>query len=73
MHSLRGTLIGFFWIEQWDEHGFAYDLSMMQEGKILNQSQMVLRDGKIFFDEEVYVHPHYHRHPHGTVPHEHKP
>ncbi len=32
-----------------------------------------MRDGKILFDEEVYAHPHYHRHPHGTVPHEHKP
>lgn len=32
-----------------------------------------MRNGRIFFDEEVYVHPHYHRHPHGTVPHEHKP
>lgn len=32
-----------------------------------------IRDGRIFFDEEVYAHPHYHRHPHGTVPHEHKP
>jgi cobalt/nickel transport system ATP-binding protein len=31
-----------------------------------------MRNGKIFIDEEVYVHPHYHRHPHGTVPHEHK-
>ncbi|MCK5484679.1 MAG: ATP-binding cassette domain-containing protein [Desulfobacterales bacterium] len=32
-----------------------------------------MRDGKILFDEEVYAHPHYHRHPHGTVPHEHQP
>lgn len=32
-----------------------------------------MRDGKILFDEEIYVHPHYHRHPHGTVPHEHRP
>jgi cobalt/nickel transport system ATP-binding protein len=32
-----------------------------------------MRDGKILLDEEVYTHPHYHRHPHGTVPHEHKP
>ncbi|UCF84574.1 MAG: ABC transporter ATP-binding protein [Desulfobacteraceae bacterium] len=31
-----------------------------------------MRNGKIFIDEEVYVHPHYHRHPHGAVPHEHK-
>ena len=31
-----------------------------------------MRNGKIFIDEEVYEHPHYHRHPHGTVPHEHK-
>ncbi len=31
-----------------------------------------MRDGKILLDEEVYAHPHYHRHPHGTVPHEHK-
>lgn len=32
-----------------------------------------MRDGKILFDEELYAHPHYHRHPHGTVPHEHNP
>ena len=32
-----------------------------------------MRNGNILFDEEVYAHPHYHRHPHGTVPHEHKP
>ena len=31
-----------------------------------------MRNGKILIDEEVYVHPHYHRHPHGAVPHEHK-
>ena len=31
-----------------------------------------MRNGKILVDEEVYVHPHYHRHPHGSVPHEHK-
>ena len=32
-----------------------------------------MRNGKMLFDEEVYAHPHYHRHPHGTVPHEHRP
>jgi len=31
-----------------------------------------MRNGKILVDEEVYVHPHYHRHPHGSIPHEHK-
>lgn len=32
-----------------------------------------IRDGKILLEEEVYAHPHYHQHPHGTVPHEHQP
>lgn len=31
-----------------------------------------MRNGKIFRDEKAYLHPHYHEHSHGAVPHEHR-